>query len=88
MKEAGLGNSQLILKCQTQGENNSLIEDGGVCRIHIFSQGWAAISVKIFSLIYLTRYCSVEWDEEKRGGIPILRSCISQNRLIYAMIIN
>lgn len=36
MKEAGLGNSQLILKCQTQGENNPLIEDSRVCGIHMF----------------------------------------------------
>ena len=38
MKEAGLGNSQLILKCQTQGENNPLIEESRVYRIHMFSQ--------------------------------------------------
>lgn len=37
MKEAGLSNSQLILKCQTQGENNPLIEDSGVSGIHMFS---------------------------------------------------
>lgn len=60
MKEAGLSNSQLILKCQTQGENNPLIEDSTVCGIHMFSQGWTTISIKIFSFIYLTRFCTVE----------------------------
>ena len=39
MKEAGLGNSHLILKCQTQSANNPLIEDSRVCGIHMFSQG-------------------------------------------------
>lgn len=86
MKEAGLGNSQLILKCQTQSANNPLIEDSRVCGIHMFSQGWKSISIKLFSFIYLTRYCSVEWDEGKREGIPVLCSCISHNRLIYAII--
>lgn len=38
MKETGLSNSQPILKCQTQGENNPLIEDSTVCGIHMFSQ--------------------------------------------------
>jgi hypothetical protein len=36
MKEAGLGNSQLILKCQTQGENNPLIEDRSLWNSHVF----------------------------------------------------
>lgn len=88
MKEAGLGNSQLILKCQTQGENNPLIEESRVCRIHMFSQWWTTISVKIFSFIYLTSYCFIEWDEGEREEIPIFCSYISGNRLIYATIIN
>lgn len=36
MKKAGLGNSQLILKCQTHGENNPLIEGSRVCVVHMF----------------------------------------------------
>ena len=60
MKETGLSDSQPILKCQTQGENNPLIEDSTVCGIHMFSQEWTTISIKIFSFIYLTRYCTVE----------------------------
>lgn len=66
MKEEGLGSHQLILKCQTQGENNPLIEDSGDCGI--LSQGWTTISVKISSFIYLTRYCYVEWGERGRNN--------------------